>query len=520
MGEEGRLTIETANYLLDESYARQHGDVPPGQYVLIAVTDTGAGMSPDVIARAFDPFFTTKDVGKGTGLGLSMVYGFVKQSGGHVKIYSEPGQGTSIKIYLPRFYGAEDAPDEHADRASARPDGQGELVLVVEDEESVRTLTADSLRELGYEVVEANSAAAALRALDANPRIALLFTDIVMPDMNGRKLADEARQAPPRSARHLHHRLHPQRRGPQRRARSGRQLPAQALHAPTAERKSARGAGARAVKRHSLSPSWSCLARPSSEFAEPSHELTAHLLHVSAASQPGSCGVHAASNDHPGSRGPWCIPYGCKRSYCSCALPLAEAADLGFVAADVHAAPAALAGARVVEEHPVARRIAADADARAALLVGQQRGGGERDFPRRDLQRVRALPAPRHRAAGLRLQPALRMRCRKHGVQRAQRILRRRLALGEGAEDRVERAPQIHRGGPDLLRLGRMIGRCPQQGALGAFGDEADPRRPAQQVRVVRQVVHLGRRRALLQRVQEVERGMAGDQRDIVDLHA
>ena len=121
MREEGRLTIETANYLLDESYARQHGDVPPGQYVLIAVTDTGAGMAPEVLARAFDPFFTTKEVGKGTGLGLSMVYGFVKQSGGHVKIYSEPGQGTSIKVYLPRFYGAEDAPDE---RPSARPPGR------------------------------------------------------------------------------------------------------------------------------------------------------------------------------------------------------------------------------------------------------------------------------------------------------------------------------------------------------------------------------------------------------------
>ena len=192
MPEEGRLTIETANYLLDESYARQHGDVPPGQYVLIAVTDTGTGMAPEVLARAFDPFFTTKEVGKGTGLGLSMVYGFVKQSGGHVKIYSEPGQGTSIKVYLPRFYGAEDAPEQRDERAPARPDGSGEMVLVVEDEESVRTLTAESLRELGYEVIEADSAAAALRALDANPRVALLFTDIVMPDMNGRKLADEA----------------------------------------------------------------------------------------------------------------------------------------------------------------------------------------------------------------------------------------------------------------------------------------------------------------------------------------
>jgi CheY-like chemotaxis protein len=149
-------------------------------------------MTPEVMARAFDPFFTTKEVGKGTGLGLSMVYGFVKQSGGHIKIYSEPDQGTSIKIYLPRFYGAEEAPDERAERQPAKADGQGELVLVVEDEDSVRSLTADSLRELGYEVIEANGAAAALRLLDANPRIALLFTDIVMPDMNGRKLADEA----------------------------------------------------------------------------------------------------------------------------------------------------------------------------------------------------------------------------------------------------------------------------------------------------------------------------------------
>jgi PAS domain S-box-containing protein len=192
MGEDGRLTIETANYLLDDSYSRQHNDVPPGQYVLIAVTDTGAGMSPEVMGRAFDPFFTTKEVGKGTGLGLSMVYGFVKQSGGHVKIYSESGQGTSIKIYLPRFYGAEDVIADDAKIAAPKSEGQGQLILVVEDEDSVRVLTTDSLRELGYNVVEASSAAAALRTLDANPEIALLFTDIVMPDMNGRKLADEA----------------------------------------------------------------------------------------------------------------------------------------------------------------------------------------------------------------------------------------------------------------------------------------------------------------------------------------
>ena len=189
---EGRLTIETANYLLDETYSRQNSDVPPGQYVMIAVTDTGAGMAPEVIVRAFDPFFTTKEVGKGTGLGLSMVYGFVKQSGGHVKIYSEVGQGTTIKVYLPRFYGAEEAAPDSKDRAAAKPDGHGELILLVEDEESVRMLTADSLRELGYTVIEASGAAAGLRALDAHPDVALLFTDIVMPDMNGRKLADEA----------------------------------------------------------------------------------------------------------------------------------------------------------------------------------------------------------------------------------------------------------------------------------------------------------------------------------------
>ncbi len=192
MGEEGRLTIETANYLLDESYSRQHNDVPPGQYVLIAITDNGTGMTPEVLGRAFDPFFTTKEVGKGTGLGLSMVYGFVKQSGGHVKIYSELGQGTTIKVYLPRFYGTEEVAAEQDKAAAPKSDGEGQLILVVEDEDSVRLLTGDSLRELGYKVVEANSAAAALRTLDANPEIALLFTDIVMPDMNGRKLADEA----------------------------------------------------------------------------------------------------------------------------------------------------------------------------------------------------------------------------------------------------------------------------------------------------------------------------------------
>jgi PAS domain S-box-containing protein len=189
MGEEGKLTIETGNYLLDESYTRHHDDVPVGQYVMIAVTDTGSGMTPEVVSKAFDPFFTTKGTGKGTGLGLSMVYGFVKQSGGHVKIYSEPGHGTTIKIYLPRFYGVEEAAEPESANTTAA--GHGQMILVVEDEENVRQLTSESLRELGYQVLAANGAANALRLLDANPEIALLFTDIVMPDMNGRKLADE-----------------------------------------------------------------------------------------------------------------------------------------------------------------------------------------------------------------------------------------------------------------------------------------------------------------------------------------
>jgi signal transduction histidine kinase/ActR/RegA family two-component response regulator len=187
----GRLTIETANCHLDDDYAATHHEVPAGQYVLVAVTDTGAGMSPETAARAFDPFFTTKEAGKGTGLGLSQVFGFVKQSGGHVKIYSELGQGTTVKIYLPRHFGEEDRPREvtQAPRAEKRPD---ETILVVEDDDRVRKMSVAALRELGYEVVVASSAAEALVKLDAQPGIDLMFTDIVMPGMNGRQLADEA----------------------------------------------------------------------------------------------------------------------------------------------------------------------------------------------------------------------------------------------------------------------------------------------------------------------------------------
>jgi signal transduction histidine kinase/ActR/RegA family two-component response regulator len=196
MPDGGKLTIETVNAHLDEAYAAQHVDVPFGQYVLIAITDTGTGMPPDVVKRAFDPFFTTKEVGKGTGLGLSQVFGFVKQSGGHVKIYSEVGQGTTVKLYLPRFIGAEAPAGETApaERAAGTP---RDLVLVVEDEARVRSLTVGCLRELGYTVHHADGANAALRILDANPAISLLFTDIVMPEINGRKLADEATRRHP-----------------------------------------------------------------------------------------------------------------------------------------------------------------------------------------------------------------------------------------------------------------------------------------------------------------------------------
>ncbi|CAA9285857.1 MAG: Sensory box histidine kinase/response regulator [uncultured Acetobacteraceae bacterium] len=193
----GKLTIETANAHLDERYAREHADVPAGQYVMIAVSDTGTGMSPEVASKAFEPFFTTKDVGQGTGLGLSQVYGFVRQSGGHVKIYSEPGEGTTVKIYLPRLHGAAEAAGARggaeSDRTLPLPNGEGETVLVVEDEENVRRFTTEALRDLGYRVLEAGGAAAALRLLDAHgAEVDLLFTDVVMPEANGRKLADEA----------------------------------------------------------------------------------------------------------------------------------------------------------------------------------------------------------------------------------------------------------------------------------------------------------------------------------------
>ena len=193
MDEEGKLTVETANCHLDEAYAAAHPEVKAGQYVMIVVTDTGAGMSPDIMARAFEPFFTTKPATKGTGLGLSQVFGFVKQSGGHVKIYSEPGEGTAIKIYLPRFTGPEEA--AQSVKAGGRSDVPAtETVLLVEDDARVRASTAAALLELGYTVIEAAGGDEALQKLGQNAAIALMLTDIVMPGMNGRQLAEQARR--------------------------------------------------------------------------------------------------------------------------------------------------------------------------------------------------------------------------------------------------------------------------------------------------------------------------------------
>lgn len=192
MPEGGRLTIETHNADLDDRYLASEPGVLAGQYVLIAVTDTGSGMPADVMAKAFDPFFTTKAVGKGTGLGLSQVYGFVKQSGGHVKIYSEPGEGTTFKVYLPRLVDATEPVFTEKAAAFLPTDDNHELILVVEDEPAVRQYSVDALIELGYRVMEAESAEAALQLLDENPDVNLLFTDIVMPDINGAKLSEEA----------------------------------------------------------------------------------------------------------------------------------------------------------------------------------------------------------------------------------------------------------------------------------------------------------------------------------------
>ena len=193
----GKLTLETANVHLDERYAAEQVEVLPGQYVMLAVTDTGVGMPSEVKAKAFDPFFTTKDIGQGTGLGLSQVYGFVKQSRGHVQIYSEEGEGTTVKIYLPRHHSDAAEAEEEPVRTVARG-RKSEMILVVEDDEDVRNYSSESLRELGYTVLEARNARMALQMLERHPEVAVIFTDIGLPGgMNGRQLCEEARKLRP-----------------------------------------------------------------------------------------------------------------------------------------------------------------------------------------------------------------------------------------------------------------------------------------------------------------------------------
>jgi two-component system, NtrC family, sensor kinase len=191
----GKLTIEASNSYLDDTYCRKHAEIQPGQYVQIAVTDTGTGMSKDVVDRAFEPFFTTKLAGNGTGLGLSQVYGFVKQTGGHIKIYSEVGEGTTIKIYLRRFVG--DLVAEEEPRREPSLGHSGECILVVEDDADVREYIVEALGGLGYDVLRAKCGEDALRLVDEYKAIGLLLTDVVMPGMNGRKLAEQAKQRRP-----------------------------------------------------------------------------------------------------------------------------------------------------------------------------------------------------------------------------------------------------------------------------------------------------------------------------------
>ncbi len=197
MPEGGKLTIETQNAHLDAAYAASHSEVEPGQYVQLAVTDTGCGMPADIIDRVFDPFFTTKPVGKGTGLGLSMVYGFVKQSGGHLKIYSEVGRGTTVKLYLPRSRSSPEVSGDLARSFHRRcfpVRGRGTTILVVEDDDAVREFSVGTLQELGYRVIAARDAASALELLRQNNDVGLLFTDVVLPGgLDGRRLAEQAR---------------------------------------------------------------------------------------------------------------------------------------------------------------------------------------------------------------------------------------------------------------------------------------------------------------------------------------
>jgi signal transduction histidine kinase/CheY-like chemotaxis protein len=197
MPQAGRLVLETANAILDEDYAATHQDVRPGAYVVLSVSDSGIGMPPEVLERVFEPFFTTKETSKGSGLGLSMVYGLVKQSGGHVTIYSEPGRGTTVRLYLPRIH-AEAQTTLESPTIDTSFEGHGETILVVEDDVDVCLFAVKALHSLGYETCQAGDAKTALEILDTTPHIALLFTDIVLPgDMDGVHLATEAARRRP-----------------------------------------------------------------------------------------------------------------------------------------------------------------------------------------------------------------------------------------------------------------------------------------------------------------------------------
>lgn len=197
MNDGGRITVETGNVYMDDNYADQE-QMQPGEYVMVAVNDTGSGIPPEVLARVFEPYFTTKGVGRGTGLGLAQVYGFAKQSLGHIKLYSELNFGTAAKLYLPRYLGDEQpserliVEENQVPRAAA-----SECVLVVEDDPKVRVISLELLKELGYQVIEAESGKAALQLLAEHPEITLLFTDVVMPEMTGRQLVDEVGQSQP-----------------------------------------------------------------------------------------------------------------------------------------------------------------------------------------------------------------------------------------------------------------------------------------------------------------------------------
>jgi signal transduction histidine kinase/CheY-like chemotaxis protein len=197
MPDGGKLTIETGNAELDDAYARSHEEVTAGQYAVLSITDTGTGMTAEIMERAFDPFYTTKEVGRGTGLGLSQVFGFLKQSHGHIKIYSEVGHGTTVKLYFPRHLGA-GLIESSSEIVREMPAGKTEeIILVVEDEAAVRRMSVEALRDLGYTVIHASDGHQALERITNSPGISLLFTDIMMPGMTGRQLADQAQALRP-----------------------------------------------------------------------------------------------------------------------------------------------------------------------------------------------------------------------------------------------------------------------------------------------------------------------------------